>query len=127
MKVYIDGSGTPMPNQDAWICWCIVENIQLNQSDITTYWKEPIGFKTNNEAEYLALIDALEDEKVHDCEILSDSQLIVSQIKGVYNCKDEKLLPLLITARRKLIEKKCIINWIPRGQNRAGILLETKK
>ncbi len=68
---------------------------------------EFIGNTTNNCAEYLALIKtlkkciSLKEQKVH---IISDSELVVKQIKGEYKVKDEKLKPLFLESK-KLIEK----------------------
>ncbi len=53
--------------------------------------------KTNNEAEYLALILAL--EKIHELginrvDIFMDSELVVKQLKGEYKVKNRRLKPL---------------------------------
>lgn len=51
---------------------------------------------TNNAAEWLAVIDAVEYAQTHlrdatKVEILTDSELVVKQINGEYKVKDEKL------------------------------------
>lgn len=55
---------------------------------------------TNNEAEYHAVIAALEQFlKVRDGNanftVFSDSELVIRQINGEYKARDEKLIPLL--------------------------------
>ncbi|MCK4937104.1 MAG: ribonuclease HI family protein [Methanosarcinales archaeon] len=58
---------------------------------------EYIGKATNNEAEYRALVAALE-RAAHFCkdevEHFSDSELMVKQLKGQYRVKAENLKPL---------------------------------
>lgn len=68
-----------------------------------------IGIKTNNEAEYLALLSALEwikDNKnnfnISQIDFHSDSQLMVRQIQGVYKVKAGNLLPLFNQAKHLL-------------------------
>ena len=58
-----------------------------------------LGKKTNNQAEYFALLLGLFYLKRHLCEgdlvlIVSDSQLLVRQLKGEYKVKNAKLKPL---------------------------------
>jgi ribonuclease HI len=62
---------------------------------------ESIGRATNNVAEYRALIAGLElavEKGVTDVEILVDSELVVSQMKGEWKIKDNKLKPLTLRA-----------------------------
>ncbi len=63
---------------------------------------EFIGNATNNVAEYKALIYGLEIARrlrVTRVNVVSDSELIVRQMNGRYNVKNEKLLPLYQSAR----------------------------
>lgn len=58
--------------------------------------------KTNNEAEYSALIRALEasrDLEADEVNVLSDSQLLVRQMEGRYNVDSENLKDLYVKAR----------------------------
>jgi ribonuclease HI len=53
-----------------------------------------LGVKTNNQAEYIALFEAVKSLVKYNCKkvkILMDSQLIVRQLKGIYRVKNEKL------------------------------------
>lgn len=63
-----------------------------------------LGEMTNNQAEYTALVRALEHavrlgltEPIH---LLSDSELMVKQMRGEYRVKNEELRPLYEEARR---------------------------
>ena len=56
-----------------------------------------IGIKTNNEAEYQALIDGLKavgEWKPDRLEIYLDSKLVVEQVNGSYRVKKAELQPL---------------------------------
>ncbi len=59
---------------------------------------ETIGVATNNVAEYSALIAGLEsalERGVTDLEVISDSELLVNQMRGDYKVKNEKLRELV--------------------------------
>lgn len=69
---------------------------------------QPIGIATNNDAEYQALIFALEKLKEKDflkkyqikkIEFFSDSKLMISQIKGVFKVKSDKIRSYLLKIR----------------------------
>ena len=86
-----------------------------------------IGSLTNNEAEYRAIEAALDyaaELKIGSVEIRSDSQLCVSQIKGVWKIKEPRLVPLAATCRAKLASNGGTITWIRREHNAAGRHLE---
>ena len=56
-----------------------------------------LGVRTNNEAEYLALLTALEylkDIRPAEVEFLLDSELVVKQILGQYKVKEPRLQAL---------------------------------
>ncbi len=56
-----------------------------------------LGMKTNNEAEYLALIAALEylkDLRASEADICLDSELVVRQLNGEYKVKEPRLRAL---------------------------------
>ena len=66
--------------------------------EILFSFSENIGVKTNNEAEYLALIQGLNlciDNEIIHINIYSDSELIVKQINGEYKVKNERMSVLL--------------------------------
>ena len=81
-----------------------------------------LGKQTNNVAEYQALIAALEYAVEHDSrplKVVSDSELLVRQIKGIYKVKEPTLRDLHARARQ-LINR---LGWfdiehVLRGHNR---------
>ncbi len=75
--------------------------------------------KTNNEAEYLALIEALKQVKKGQgkLHIFIDSLLVVEQIKGNYKVKNARLKPLWQEAKSLLPDDGFTITHIPREKN----------
>ncbi|MFQ5424864.1 MAG: ribonuclease HI family protein [Phycisphaerae bacterium] len=68
-----------------------------------------LGPMTNNQAEYTALIRALEAAQAmegRNLKLISDSQLMVRQINGQYKVKNPGLRPLFQTAMARLSEFK---------------------
>jgi ribonuclease HI len=69
-----------------------------------------LGVRTNNEAEYLALIAALEylkDARASEAEFLLDSELVVRQLNGQYKVKEPRLISLHGRA-------KMLLNAVPK-------------
>lgn len=55
---------------------------------------ETIGIKTNNEAEYLSLIQGLTElikRNILKAQIFMDSELVIRQVKGIYKVKKDSL------------------------------------
>ncbi len=83
---------------------------------------EYLGEKTNNQAEYQALILALKEAKkigITMVSIFSDSELMVKQLKGEYKVKNQGLKPLFQEAfglLRYFGTHK--IGHVPREQNK---------
>lgn len=56
-----------------------------------------LGTKTNNQAEYEAMIIALEaliEHKAQTATIRADSELMVKQMNGIYRVKNDNVIPL---------------------------------
>ena len=71
-----------------------------NGSIITTH-KECIGSTTNNQAEYKALVKALEmakEEGAQEVHCYLDSELVVKQLRREYRVKDQELGKLFVLA-----------------------------
>ena len=81
-----------------------------------------LGRGTNNLAEYHALIVALETAQEMGCkrlQVYSDSQLVVSQIRGFYRVMTPHLVPLFDRVRGLIVGFSTFqITHIPREQNR---------
>jgi len=112
MKIYCDGSG-----------W----NGQTSKFGIIT----ESGMKsamvlnqklTSNVMEYSAIILATIIASEGD-EILSDSQLAVNQINGVWKIKERHLFPLRAAAYTIIQGKNLSLKWIPRLQNKADKII----
>jgi ribonuclease HI len=103
-------------------------------------FSEEIGDKTNNEAEYQALLRLLtlitkewtgNDGKmlpgVGTVRILADSDLLVNQVNGVWKVKEERLRRLWEQAKKTINAAGSIsLEWVPREDNYAGLWLEGK-
>ena len=93
-------------------------------------YSEYIGEATNNEAEYRAVIFALKKvkqlfgkKKVRDLEIEinSDSELLVSQLRGLYKILEPRIGELFLKVWNLKIDfKNVIFNLIPRGRNKTA-------
>ena len=81
-----------------------------------------LGETTNNQAEYRALLLALEEAKMIGAEqltIFADSELMVKQIMGEYRVKNEGLKPLFAEAQKLLRAfADYTIEHVPRDENR---------
>jgi ribonuclease HI len=81
---------------------------------------------TNNQAEYMGIILALETfPKGCAVEIRTDSEVVCAQLNGRYKVRDPKLALLLETAKEVIQRNnlKAQFVWIPRAENLAGKLL----
>jgi ribonuclease HI len=91
-------------------------------------YSKAIGIKTNNEAEYEAVIFALAKAKQlfgkgkvknFDMEIRMDSELVCRQLRGEYKIQEEKLFPLFIKIWNLRIEfGRIIFTEVPRAKNK---------
>lgn len=81
-----------------------------------------LGVRTNNQAEYSALLLGLFFLEKHlqaedELEIFSDSQLLVRQLKHEYKVKHRDLIPLHACARAFLKDKRYAVKHVMREQN----------
>lgn len=83
-----------------------------------------IGTATNNQAEYQAIIAALEKAAAlaaRSVELRADSELVVKQLKGEYRVKNAELKPLFERAQAlSRTFSPFSIKYIPREQNSAA-------
>ncbi len=123
--IYTDGASLGNPGLAA-----IGAAIRDEQGNLITTISQPIGTTTNNQAEYRAIIAALEKAiglGAKEVELRSDSELVVKQIKGRYRVKKATLRPLY----QKVIQligslAAFTITHIPREQNREADRLANK-
>jgi ribonuclease H / adenosylcobalamin/alpha-ribazole phosphatase len=77
--------------------------IEAEDGTVLAAHGEAIGVATNNVAEYRALVAGLErarDLGLNGVEVVSDSELLVKQMRGEYRVKKEALRELSIEAAR---------------------------
>ncbi len=111
-KIYADGQGWNMRDS----AWAV---LPVGGKPII---KRLQGRYTNNEMEYKAVIEAMKIANRED-EILSDSQLVVQQVQGLWKVKQANLKPLQEEAVKLFWDKELKLTWIPREENKAGKLL----
>jgi ribonuclease HI len=82
---------------------------------------QALGIASNNEAEYRAIIAALEKALklgAKQIELRSDSELVVNQLNGRYKIKSTVLRPLYLQTAQLLGQfEKVAILYVPREQN----------
>ena len=114
--VNTDGASRGNPGPAA-----IGATIEDEQGRLINSISQPIGRATNNQAEYRAIITALEGAirlGASEVEMHSDSELVVRQISGRYRVKNAalKLLYQQVKHLQSLLEGFTITH-IPRQQN----------
>lgn len=124
IKIYFDGGANPNPGT-GYGSWSIEGASTVPGFVQRGSWLDKIGDShTNNEAEYITLIKALEmlllrSKPVQEpVQIFSDSNLLVEQINGRWKVKHHNIRPL----RAKAHELLSYINnwtasWNPREVN----------
>lgn len=114
---FFDGSSKPNPGM-MQIGNCIKDE----KENVIYSFSNVIGDGTNNQAEYLALLNLLriiEDMNLKDVAIYGDSQLVVNQINGVYKVKNHMLIPIYQEIKKVLGRLEgCTITHIYREQNK---------
>jgi ribonuclease HI len=97
-KLFTDGGsrGNPGPAAYAFV-------LEAEDGTVLDARGEAIGFATNNVAEYAALVAGLEravEVGVDELEVVSDSELLVKQMRGEYRVKNRALQDLFLDASR---------------------------
>ncbi|MEA2110286.1 MAG: ribonuclease HI family protein [Pseudomonadota bacterium] len=80
-----------------------------------------LGERTNNEAEYDALIAGLKLARRSGCqevEVRADSQLMIRQLTGQYRVKNKRLIPLVLEVKKLAAAfAKVTYHHVPRADN----------
>jgi ribonuclease HI len=97
-RLFTDGGarGNPGPAAFGYV-------IETEDGTVLAAHGETIGVATNNVAEYSALIAGLAkaaELQIPEVEVVSDSELMVKQMQGVYRVKNEALRELSLQAAR---------------------------
>ncbi len=118
LTVFTDGGSRGNPGESA---------VGVYIPSLEKKYSKYLGVKTNNEAEYEALIFALKKIKAllgsdtaakTELSFRLDSDLIVQQLSGAFKIMEEKLKPLFIDVwNLKQDYKKVTFTHIPREEN----------
>ena len=97
-RLFTDGGarGNPGPAAYGFV-------VEAEDGTVLAAHGERIGVATNNVAEYRALIAGLDkavELGVGEVEVVSDSELLVKQMRGEYRVKNEALRDLSVQASR---------------------------
>jgi ribonuclease HI len=117
IEIYTDGGSRGNPGKAAigFLIYGPGKNI-IEQSS------EYIGIKTNNYAEYYAILKALAAVKKYGPEevvIYTDSSLAYNQINGFWKIKDEEIKKMVSRINKEIVNFKIFkISYIPREKNK---------
>jgi ribonuclease HI len=97
-RLFTDGGarGNPGPAAAAYV-------LEAENGVVLAAHGQTIGVATNNVAEYQALVAGLAraaELGVHELEVVSDSELLVKQMRGEYRVKNAALRELSVQAAR---------------------------
>jgi len=129
LKIYTDGGSKGNPGQASIGMIFYLDNKTIFQH------KEKIGVATNNDAEYTALIKALEIlnpksqnpnkllianlQNIKKIQFFSDSKLMVNQVNGLFKVKNGKIKEYILKIRtlEQEINLPISYHFIPREKN----------
>ena len=122
LEVYIDGASAGNPGHSG-------AGIFMKEDGVVERYSIPLGIMENHEAEYWALIKALEictQKQVQTVSFRTDSQAIWSAMEKEF-AKNKKYAPLLEQALQLSRQIPLFfIKWIPSGQNKGADELARK-
>jgi len=119
MKLIIEADGGSRGNPGLSGAGAVV--IDAASGNILREISEAVGIATNNVAEYLALIFALESafeiDPAAEIVVRMDSKLVVEQMSGRWKIKHPDMLSLGARVQQLISGKSVEFVWIPREQN----------
>jgi ribonuclease HI len=81
-----------------------------------------LGITTNNQAEYTALKQALEEAKnlgAHSVHVYMDSMLVINQMRGIFKVKNRDLWPIHDAVKKLCTDfQRVDFTQVPRESNR---------
>jgi len=98
ITAYIDGGARGNPGPAGYGV-----HVESPDGEVLAELHGGIGIATNNVAEYAALVAGLEravEVGVDELEVVSDSELLVKQMRGEYRVKNKALQDLFLDASR---------------------------
>lgn len=135
IQVFTDGGSRGNPGQAAIGAVISFQNsvVGQKQEKIIKIGKR-IGVATNNEAEYTAVVEALQNLKLQIANLKSpvekiqffiDSNLVVNQLNGLFKVKNERMRMFLLQIRQLEAEIKIPVFYthVPREKNKEADFL----
>ncbi len=121
---YFDGASRGNPGE-AGAGACLVDE----SGAVVWECAEYLGKKTNNEAEYTALLRLLAEAKsrgVAELEVRGDSKLVVCQVKREWKINLPHLRELAAQAWALMEGMKVELAWVPREKNKIADALSNR-
>jgi ribonuclease HI len=114
LVAYVDGGslGNPGPSGIG----VVIDGVEGGKIRIAKW----IGHQDNNVAEYVALLEALQHAlalKAQALHVFSDSEVVVKQMTGDYNCRSPRLYSLNWICRKLARSFDFSISHVPRERN----------
>jgi len=135
-KIFINTDGGSRGNPGPAAIGVVFSN---EEGEVIHQYEECIGKATNNEAEYQAIIKALElllkskwfsENNIAEKEVICrlDSQLVVEQINGNYKIKQDHIKLLIAQVRQMIAQMHLNISFVhvPREENKLADKLVNK-
>ena len=123
-KAWFDGATNPNPGERG------IGGVLKGPAGERIEISENIGFGTNNEAEYAALmavLDAAIDAKVQKLEVYGDSQLVIKQVSGEWLINSKAPVPMCQSVLDLKAQSPSVtLRWIPREQNSEADVLSKR-
>jgi len=124
MKGYFDGASRSNPGDAGAGCLLMDDN-----GNVVWSRARYLGVKTNNEAEYSALINLLTEARargIKKLEVYGDSKLVVSQVTHQWKIKMPHLFELASQVWELADGIKVTYAWVPRERNKLADALSNK-
>lgn len=136
VRIFCDGAsrGNPGPASFGVAAFRGNEDISLNRfknDEKTALFtiEQKLGNKTNNEAEYAAIVSALKkciELSIQSPSLISDSELVIRQLQGRYKVKGENLKPAYAEAMKLMADVKPHLVHVPREKNQIADFLANR-
>jgi len=118
VRIFCDGAGQGPDGKRSGFAWL--------REDTRQWKRERLDGLTNNEAEYRAILSALKPLRAGlGVEIITDSQLVVSQLRGEFRIREPRLEKIANEVKTLIQRKRLTVKfiWMRRSENKAGSLL----
>ena len=115
LTIYCDGGAKPNPGKGYGSYEIRDESNKILHLKCTSFGDNPV---TNNQAEYLILLDALAKASEYQPTTITawtDSRLVVMQLIGRWACRDRKLKELRDQASDLMLKYGAAVKWNPRA------------